>query len=241
MSQLARWARGAIKSVAIACLTLIVGGCATRTIAPVTISGKTVVFQGLISDRTVDEFIQVIELHNASRVLIASGGGHVAPAIRMAKAIFARGMDVEVFGQCFSSCANYVFPAGRNKSITGLGVVGWHGNMQHLLHLHHTGEAPMAGAFLDEVKTLASLEAEFFESIGVDSFVCWFGKIAPHHVPHMYFLSVTDMAKFGISNVSVRADYASTDLSIYNASGTEKVRFLAVDWDSLRHVPLGSP
>ncbi len=55
----------------------------------------------------------------------------------------------------------------------------WHGNAQHLLYLHRTGEVPMQGAFLEEVTALAAQEADFYKAIGVDSSVSWFGKIAP--------------------------------------------------------------
>ena len=110
--------------ISISILFVALTGCATKPIAPVTVSGTTVIFQGLISNSVADEFLRAVEQYDANRVLIASGGGHVAPALRMAKAIHQRGMDVEVFGLCFSSCANYIFPAGRNKSITSLGIVG---------------------------------------------------------------------------------------------------------------------
>lgn len=223
-----------MKTVAIALLSVALTGCATQKIAPVTVSGQTVVFQGLIYAASVDEFVQAVEQHDAKRVLIASGGGHVAPALRMARVIHDRGMDVEVFGLCFSSCANYIFPAGKNKSITSLGIVGWHGNIQHLLHLHRTGKAPITGAFLEEVTTLTAQEAEFYKTIGVDPFVTWFGKLPPYNVRDTYFLAPNDMARFGIRDVAVRADYAQTDPAPYNAGGVEKVRFVEVQWDSLR-------
>ncbi len=223
-----------VKAVAIALLSVALTGCATQKIAPVLVSGKTVVFQGLIYAATADEFVRAVEQHGANRVLIASGGGHVAPALRMARVIHDRGMDVEVFGQCFSSCANYIFPAGKNKSITALGLVGWHGNMQHLLHLHRTGKAPITGAILEEVTTLAAQEAEFYKTICVDPFITWFGKLPPYDVRDTYFLAPHDMARFGIRDVAVRADYAQTDLAPYNAAGVEKVRFVQVKWESLR-------
>lgn len=226
-----------MKAVALTLLSVVLTGCATQKFAPVLVSGKTVVFQGLIYASVVDEFVRAVEQHDANRVIIASGGGHVAPALRMARVIYDRGMDVEVFGQCFSSCANYIFPAGKNKSITSLGLVGWHGNMQHLLHLHRTGKAPITGHWLEDVTTLAAQEKEFYQTIGVDPFVTWFGKLAPYDVRDTYFLAPQDMARFGIRNVAVRADYAQTDLAPYNASGVEKVRFVEVQWDSL-HTPI---
>lgn len=230
-----------MKSIIFAFLFMTLTGCATQKMSPVLISGKTVLVQGAISSSTADEFLRAIESHDVNRVLIASSGGHVEAAIRMAMAIHKRGMDVEVFGHCFSSCANYIFPAGRNKSITGLGIVGWHGNMQHLLHLHRTGERPISGDWFNEVTKLAALEEEFFKTIGVDSFVCWFGKLPPYKVFNTYFLSADDMAKFGIKNVAVRDDYALSELLTRNAQGVENVRFIKVDWESLRRPSQASP
>ena len=204
-----------MKTVAVALLSLAFTGCATQKFAPVLASGKTVVFQGLIYASVVDEFVRAVEQHGANRVLIASGGGHVAPALRMAQVIHDRGMDIEVFGQCFSSCANYIFPGGKNNAITG--------------------------TWLEEVTTLAAREAEFYKTIGVDSFVTWFEKIPPYDVRDMYFLAPHDMTRFGLHNVAARADYAQTDLAPYNASGVEKVRFIEVRWESLRPPLSDSP
>jgi hypothetical protein len=103
--------------------------------------------------------------------------------------------------------------------------------------MHSTGEVPIQGDWLNEVTTLAAQETEFYKTIGVDSFVTWFGKLAPYSVPHTYFLAPSDMALFGLGNVAVRADYAQTDLSPYSASGVEKVRFLQVQRDSSRRPP----
>lgn len=204
-----------MKTVAIALLSLALTGCATQKSAPVLVSGKTLVFQGPIYANAADEFVGSIEQHEGNRVLIASAGGYVAPALRMAQVIYDRGMDVEVFGQCFSSCANYIFSCGKNIAITG--------------------------TWLEDVSTLAAHEADFYKTVGVDTFVTWFGKIPSHDVRDTYFQTPHDMARFGIHNVAVRPDYAQTDLAPYNASGVEKVRFVAVQWDSLRALSSESP
>ena len=41
-------------------------------------------------------------------------------------------------------------------------------------------------------------------SIDVTRFVCWFGKLAPYSVAEFYTLSAEDMARFGITGVTVR-------------------------------------
>ena len=44
--------------------------------------------------------------------------------------IFDHEIDVIVDEICFSSCANYIFTAGKNKIIEKDAIVGWHGSEQ---------------------------------------------------------------------------------------------------------------
>ena len=42
--------------------------------------------------------------------------------------IHERDIDVVVDNWCFSSCANYIFTAAKNKTIKAGAIVGWHGS-----------------------------------------------------------------------------------------------------------------
>jgi hypothetical protein len=221
--------------LAAACLSFV-AGCAHRpgpSTARIETSGDVVTINGPITEEAAERFLSAIDAGPVARVRIASGGGGVEPAIRMAEQIYRRGLDVEVVGPCFSSCANYIFPAGRRKFISGTGIVGWHGNIRHLLYLHETGGKRMSDTIVKDLQRVTAMEAQFFQLIGVDEYVCWFAKIAPYNVHNLYFMSAEDMARFGITDVSVRADYASSDLSPYRHWGRENLRFVRVDWPSL--------
>lgn len=204
---------------------LALTGCATQPPAPLTISGETAFIRGQITHETANSFTEALSRQKISRVLLDSSGGLVEPALGIARQIRDRQLDVEVIGNCFSSCANYIFPAGRNKSISGLGIVAWHGNIHHLLYLHGTGQRLLPEQDLPHLKDLAAQEDEFFASIGVDGYICWFAKVEPHNVRNLYFLGPEDMARFGLKNVAVRPDYALSDLAPYNA-GAENLRFV---------------
>lgn len=185
-----------------------------------------IVFKGRIDSRSAAEFLALLKQPDLKRVVITSGGGNVAAAIDMALAIHERQLDVEVPAACLSSCANYIFPAGRSKTLGHPTAVGWHGNMQHVLYLQQNGQAdpqtqPAAGAL-----ELALREVRFYRQVGVDGFVAWFGKVAPYNVDDFYALSVADMAGFGIGDVAVR-DPAPA------AAGNPEVRVIAVDWQTL--------
>ncbi|MGX9608655.1 hypothetical protein [Acinetobacter sp. T63] len=41
--------------------------------------------------------------------------------------VYVHQLNVEVGQYCFSSCANYVFPAGKVKYLNWCSQLGWHG------------------------------------------------------------------------------------------------------------------
>ena len=188
-------------------------------------AGDTVIFDGRIDGRAAAEFLQVLQDPRIRRLVITSRGGLVAPALDMALAIHERQLDVEVPTACVSSCANYVFPAGRHKVLGRPGAVAWHGNMTHVLYLRQTGQATWSDQEMEDARQLARREAAFFERIGVDGFVSWFAKIEPYNVADFYFLSAPDMERFGIRDVTIRDPSP--------APADERLRRVQVDWAGL--------
>ena len=223
-----------MKIIGLLVLFLALEGCANKVSERLLLSGETLLIQGNISDATAVEFKRLLSEGQVSRVLLASGGGLVEPALAIASEIRDRRLDVEVVGDCFSSCANYIFPAGATKTISGLGVVAWHGNMSHLLHMHATGAKPLDEKVLAEVHRLAKLENDFFASIKLDQSICWFGKIEPYNVRNSYFLDAADMARFGLAEVKVRPGYERTDVSRYNINATMNLQYIKVDWSRIQ-------
>lgn len=213
-------------AVALLALVALAGpGCAQVLAAPtVKRMADAVVIHGRIDARTASAFRRLLDDPTIRRLVITSPGGIVSAALDMAEAIHAHQLDVEVPSACFSSCANYVFPAGRHKVVGFPGAVGWHGNIAHVLYLQQTGQASWNDKELAQARVLARREADFFRSIGVDGFVCWFGKIAPYHVHDAYYLSAEDMAGFGIHDVRMGAAPQAADAG---------VQPLHVDWSTL--------
>jgi hypothetical protein len=190
----------------------------------VEISGDSIVFEGRIDGPSAARFVELARDPAIRRVVITSRGGLVAPALDMADAIRDRGLDVEVPRACWSSCANYIFPAGREKRLGHARAIGWHGNMTHVLWLDQTGKGQWGAPLMAEARDLARRESIFFRRIGVDGYVCWFGKRPPYDMPDFYALRVVDMARFGITGVTV-ADPAKED--------SDAPDLIDVDWQRL--------
>lgn len=208
-------------------LIAVVCGCSTVQTHPLSISGNTLILRGIITNQTANDFRQALTDHRIHTVQLASGGGDVESAIQIAREIHERGIDVEVVGDCFSSCANYIFPAGKTKTISGLGIVAWHGNIHHLLYLHEKGRSLIPKESLDSLKKTVLLEKEFFARIGVDQFICWVGKIEPFNAKNFYIMGPRDMERFGLHDVHVRSNYEKTDVSPIKMQGID-IQYLSI-------------
>ncbi len=101
------------------------------------IEGHTVVMNGSLEDGFYESFLSLVNGREdeVTTLRVSSAGGETYEGIKLGNWIFDHGIDVVVDGLCFSSCANYIFTAGRNKTITARSIVGWHGSEQQDEHL----------------------------------------------------------------------------------------------------------
>lgn len=106
---------------------------ASATVEPalVRVEGDTVYFIGHISDASAKIFADAVaplQRGQVTRLVVSSGGGDTVPGRRIGQWVHDMGIVVEVDKICFSSCANYIFPAARGRVIRADSFVGWHGN-----------------------------------------------------------------------------------------------------------------
>ena len=101
------------------------------------VEGRTVVMNGSLEDGFHESFLDLVKGREdeITTLRVNSGGGETDEGIKLGHWVFEHGIDVVVDGLCFSSCANYIFTAGRNKTITADSIVGWHGSEQQDEHL----------------------------------------------------------------------------------------------------------
>lgn len=62
------------------------------------------------------------------KIIIGSGGGNAYAGLAIGHLIREYQLDIEVLENCSSSCANYLFPAGRKKVLNKHSIVMYHGN-----------------------------------------------------------------------------------------------------------------
>ncbi len=89
----------------------------------------TLAFKGPIREGSFEQMRTKLD-DRVDTLVITSRGGRVASGVRMGKLVLEQNLDVVVERYCLSSCANYVFLAGAQKTIRD-GVVGFHGNITH--------------------------------------------------------------------------------------------------------------
>jgi hypothetical protein len=190
---------------------------------------NTVHYLGEISAENNRRFFAAIGDRTVTQLIMDSEGGEVGAGIELGDWVFNRHIDVIVEGRCLSSCANYVFPAGRKKIIRKDAVVAWHGNYHHLratglwrddiaARMARTGEdaTTAEGHVRRQVQHLVRLEREYFRRIGVNQNLCWVGKMPPYSAPNYYTMSAEDMGRYGVRNVATPPAYDKIDLSRFD-------------------------
>lgn len=177
-------------------------------VAPsVTVEGSSIIYSGDMHPAGYDTLMRLAQRGGVSELVIASLGGEVYWGMKIGWIVNEYGWDVRVRSLCFSSCANYVFPAGRNKVIEDGGIVGWHGSARQshffaeqqgsssrqqlvdslVLALQGAGEDFTQEEFIEAIvsnialsETRIELERAYYEKIGVDADISVYGFLPRH-------------------------------------------------------------
>lgn len=92
------------------------------------INASTIQFDGYIERGEFQKFSEVFD-YSVKEIIVNSGGGNTADGIKIGLRMAERPIKVTVIGKCLSSCANYIFVAGRERELRE-GIVGFHGNVK---------------------------------------------------------------------------------------------------------------
>lgn len=192
--------------------------------------GDTVIYRGSLTKDGLKAMRDAGLGHPITTLLIDSAGGEIVVGMDFGTWVLERRLNVVVDRACLSSCANYVFTAARKKEILPGAVVAWHGSAKQpglLEQMHKAVEddintkglsrrkrsqeiARARQANIEYVTAAIYKQNAFFYRIGVDEYVTRIGN-DKYGVRGFFYLSVVDMASFGIDNVTASADYANME------------------------------
>lgn len=222
---------GFMRTACIAPLAVLLAGCAatpqTEAEDGVTVSvdGGTLTYRGPLHTDGVERLFDAAAsaAEEPRTLVITSTGGDVEAGMALGTWVFEHALDVHVPDYCISSCANYVFTAGKQKVLGPTALVVWHGGTtQEGL----SGGSPCEyldapGVPCDEKKlrqlleeTLARvqrLEADFFARIGVAQDITVLGQYPQYDCRERatrydyigWYYSIGDLEKLGVRDVSV--------------------------------------
>jgi hypothetical protein len=208
---------------------------ATVEPAVVRVQGDTAFYTGNMSKASsaaFDAAVAGVRRGQVTRLVISSGGGDTVEGRHVGRWVRDMALVVEVDVICFSSCADYVFPAGRARVIRADAYVGWHGNERqfHVLAARRgVSLAEVLGGyvpqdtppeqrdafvqeFLRSVAVTGKDEADFYAQLGLDDAfaVCGVGDVLEKRPGYAgqkgWGFSLEDMARLGLANTVYLGD-----------------------------------
>lgn len=189
--------------------------------AIITRSNDVIYFKGALWGQNISRLLLEFENGEPRLLKINSGGGHIWGAIEIGEKIAQLNMDVEVEELCASSCANYIFTAGKRKKINEGAVVIWHGDGQQQDKREYGFCKKAKSRYSGYVKELTSegveeglktiaLEKNFYNKIGVSSYIARAAQEPYFHNRNVTY-TVEDMRVFGVHNVIAVSDYGTAE------------------------------
>jgi hypothetical protein len=108
---------------------LLIFGCASKA-SYVSIIDNSIIYNGMITKEGADELLDIIKKKKANHFYINSIGGSSEEGLRIGEFVQENNISVTVAGRCYSSCANYIFFASKNRNMVIGSKIGLHGGYQ---------------------------------------------------------------------------------------------------------------
>lgn len=206
--------------------------------APAVPKAEEAFFNGPITKDAVRAFIATYEAIPLSEIVIMSSGGDAEAGMWFGHWVKDRNLALRVRWFCVSACANYVFPAGREKIIEPWAVVAWHGSMEQrdiredgvrfdaMLAKRDTSPSTLTPdeATLWEnrkknlvAKRLRAMQARFVAHIGVNEALIRLGQEPTEYPQEFWTVTVGVMAAMGMDRVQAPAQYGTPAYLKHNA------------------------
>ena len=228
----------------VACLLMLAGlahaeSTDIRIVTKIRLTDCCIEYQGLITSEANEGVFELYETASPkpTTLVIESHGGGAAAAMRLGSWMLDNELDVRVDTFCYSSCANYVFLAGRNKLLASHASLMWHGgttqsiqrpDLEHLLDdMLSSLEVEARDAIVAEHPRdqllelmeksrleLVRRETQFFARIGVDQRITVLGQLFERELLANdrdytgWDLSLADLEELGVHGIKVIDDEA---------------------------------
>ncbi|MGR3971902.1 hypothetical protein [Shewanella sp. 1180_01] len=173
-------------------------------------------------------FERVKDIHSqhpdVTRITFNSFGGYADVGIDFANWILKRGLDIEVDKYCISSCANYLFLAGKNKYLNRKSFLGWHGGVFQLKNEKLTSvdiykilnfSNDCNSNALSDIYLITPIdkiidESLFFKEINVNMLITVYGQVKPvifySDKQQLWSYTAEALAYFGVKNIVLLDD-----------------------------------
>lgn len=183
------------------------------------ISNTSIVYDGDLTAEGIEQ-VKALYSKDIKNIVLNSLGGEINLGMDLGEWIYDHELDVVVKYAAFSSAANYVFPAGRNKFLYKDSFIGWHG-----------GATQKPTSFFEKIFMYFILrnymdkarerEDKFFEKIGVDQKITTFGQEGPYEYYGDSYkgwtYSLDMLKKLGVHNI-ILIDGAWTPITEFEDS-----------------------
>lgn len=187
--------------------------------------GDAIVYRGVLDAEANGRVRDLLAAGGIRLLDIGSGGGDIELGMDLGELVRRHALDVRVDGYCASSCANYVFPAGRRKLLPADAVVIWHGSAIQAdagsasmidfdevaqvrgRPLDEAEKAAMIAGFAAYGRAMRARQAAFYAELGVDERITVFGQDIGCGCD--WTMPVADMARFGIDGIDADPGYGA--------------------------------
>jgi len=206
------------------------------------ISGGTIYYTGHLNQSGFQKMVSALFKYGKKpkSLVIDSPGGKPLSAMSIGKAVHDLQLDVTVVNKCNSACANYIFPAGKNKTIPNLDALVFHGGAKDLRvlnayladHQPKHGQQDMRG-----IIHLIERENDFYELIGVDKYMPYYGMLDDRHQDKeagevWFYYDLAGLKKLGLTNINCLCQKEENSIVIkMNFSSIFKIDNTLIDPD----------
>lgn len=192
--------------------------------AEIFVRGDTLFYNGIITNEGVEKIRKLVS-NKIKNLSVTSLGGEINSGIDLGKIVYKNRLNVLVEHYCFSSCANYVFSAGKKKILRKSSMLGWHGGAGQQMDLDDI-PAEFRLQFISYITKTFLRETEYFHMIGVQQKSTTYGQSEFYKDKYKdyegWYYSPEVMKELGINNV-VLSDGKWQPKEIFNGKKIFKI------------------